>query len=121
MSEKWEVQKSEDDSGQQPIADAQAPPVEWYQHDGKKFYGYRQGKRDRGDCPPTAAQRSHGHQQQQHAQNIDVAAARIHREQRVPGVGEHPVFCLAAMTQYAQQHENNGEITNSKCNVERED
>ena len=67
-------------------------------------------------------QRGRGHQQQQHANNIDVTAARnFGRQQRMPCIGQHPVHSLPGAAQDIEQNENNGPIANHKCDFQRKD
>ena len=67
-------------------------------------------------------QRGGRHQQQQHADNIDVTAPRhFRRQQWVPGISQNPVLSLPATTQDIEQQKNNRQIANYKCYFQRKD
>jgi hypothetical protein len=61
-------------------------------------------------------ERSDRYHQQQRTNNVDVAASRnFNRQQWIPGERQNQMRASSANSQYAEQHENNSELTEYKC------
>src|SRR5713226_239587 len=122
MIEKWYVQESDHDGRQGGVAHTHTPPVEWQQYNWEQFHCNSQPKCQGCNRTPAAHQRGDGYQQQQHADDVDVATARhVRRQQRVPGVSQNPVRSSPTATQYIEQNENDRQIANYKCYFQRKD